>query len=39
VEHSGEPVFLIEGNPENIKITTPLDLVLARDLIEKGWKV
>ncbi len=39
VERSGEKVFLIPGNPENIKITTPLDLVLARDLIEKGWKV
>jgi 2-C-methyl-D-erythritol 4-phosphate cytidylyltransferase len=38
VESYGHSIHLIEGNAENIKITTPLDLVLARDLIEKGWK-
>ncbi len=29
VEHVGEPITLIEGNEENIKITTPADLKIA----------
>lgn len=31
--HFGRPVALIEGNPENIKLTTPLDLSLAKLLL------
>lgn len=31
-EHAGYPVFLFEGSYENIKITTPEDLVVARAL-------
>lgn len=34
VEHSGVAVHLLEGEPENIKITTPLDLRLAESLLE-----
>ena len=30
-EKAGEKVFLFEGNPENIKITTPLDLKMAEN--------
>ena len=29
VEHLGEKVFSVEGNRENIKITTPFDLIVA----------
>lgn len=29
VEHSGKPVFLIEGNYANIKITRPVDIAIA----------
>ena len=29
VERLGKAVFLVEGNEENLKITTPLDLILA----------
>jgi 2-C-methyl-D-erythritol 4-phosphate cytidylyltransferase len=32
-EQAGETVFLFEGNPENIKITTSLDLKIAECLI------
>lgn len=34
VEAMGIPVSLVEGNRENIKITTPFDLVVANALIE-----
>ncbi|NBP30032.1 MAG: 2-C-methyl-D-erythritol 4-phosphate cytidylyltransferase, partial [Flavobacteriia bacterium] len=33
VERIGKKVGLIPGNDENIKITTPLDLILAQHLI------
>ena len=29
VEHLGEKVFSVEGNRENIKITTPFDIIVA----------
>ena len=32
LERAGETVFLVEGNPENIKITTPEDLLVAETL-------
>lgn len=35
VEKLGVPISLVEGNQENIKITTPLDLKIANFLIEK----
>ncbi|MDR2233664.1 MAG: 2-C-methyl-D-erythritol 4-phosphate cytidylyltransferase [Tannerella sp.] len=35
VEHSGKTIHLVEGNLENIKITTPLDLIVAEKLIGK----
>lgn len=34
VEAYGQPVTLVEGNRENIKLTTPADLLLARGLME-----
>lgn len=34
VEQSGVQVFCVEGNPENIKITTPVDLILAETLLK-----
>jgi len=34
VEKAGYKIYLAEGNEENIKITTPLDLVIARALLE-----
>ena len=34
VEAYGTEVFLVEGNRENIKMTTPFDLVVAESLIE-----
>jgi 2-C-methyl-D-erythritol 4-phosphate cytidylyltransferase len=33
VEHAGVPVKLVEGNPENIKITLPADLQWAENMI------
>lgn len=33
VERLGEPVYVIEGNPRNIKITTPDDLKLMRAIL------
>lgn len=33
VEASGNPVFLVDGNRENIKITTPFDLKIAEALL------
>ena len=34
VERLGKIVYLVEGDPENLKITTPLDLVLAEAILE-----
>jgi 2-C-methyl-D-erythritol 4-phosphate cytidylyltransferase len=34
VEKAGFPVYLVEGNPENIKITTPSDLLIAEALLK-----
>ena len=34
VEASGEEIKLVEGNRENIKITTGFDLILAETLIK-----
>ena len=33
VEHAGHTVSLVEGNRENIKITTPFDLAVAEAMI------
>lgn len=35
VEAFGHPVSLVQGNAENIKLTTPGDLVLARTMLKK----
>ena len=35
VEANGEKVFLVEGDRENIKLTTPLDLLIAGALINR----
>jgi 2-C-methyl-D-erythritol 4-phosphate cytidylyltransferase len=35
VEAAGERIHLVEGNPENIKITTPADMVLAGELLKR----
>ena len=32
-EKAGYPVFTVEGNPENIKITTPADLAIAEAIL------
>ncbi len=34
VEAMGKPVFLIEGDYDNIKITRPIDLVIAQKILE-----
>jgi len=34
VEASGHPIYLVEGNHENIKITTPVDIQYAKILME-----
>ena len=34
VEEAGHPVYLIEGERTNIKITTPEDLVMAGDWLK-----
>lgn len=34
VEYSGHPIHLVEGEINNIKITTPLDLVIAEKLLD-----
>lgn len=33
VEHLGEPVVVVHGEPTNIKVTTPADLAIARVLL------
>lgn len=35
VEHAGFPIHLVDGNPENVKITTPADLRQAEFLIKE----
>lgn len=35
VERLGKVVWLVDGDEENLKITTPLDLVLARAILER----
>jgi 2-C-methyl-D-erythritol 4-phosphate cytidylyltransferase len=35
LELAGHPVWLIEGEEQNLKITTPVDLQLARALLPK----
>ncbi len=34
IERMGEQIYLYEGNPENIKITRPVDMVIANALFE-----
>jgi 2-C-methyl-D-erythritol 4-phosphate cytidylyltransferase len=36
LENKGEKIHLVEGNRENIKITEPADLVLARSVLDAG---
>jgi 2-C-methyl-D-erythritol 4-phosphate cytidylyltransferase len=36
VERMGYPIHLIEGEPQNIKITYPEDLLFAEQLISKN---
>ncbi len=38
VERLGLPVAVVEGSPNNIKITTPEDLVLAEKIFEKFFR-
>ena len=38
VEASGVPVRLVPGNRENIKLTTPMDLVIAESLMRRSLK-
>ncbi|MFN7270513.1 MAG: 2-C-methyl-D-erythritol 4-phosphate cytidylyltransferase, partial [bacterium] len=35
VERLGAPVAIVEGSPQNLKITTPEDLLLAESLFEQ----
>lgn len=35
VEALGETIHMVEGNPENIKITRPMDLLMAEALLKK----
>lgn len=37
VEALGEAVHLVDGNRENIKLTTPYDLIVAKALVGSGW--
>jgi 2-C-methyl-D-erythritol 4-phosphate cytidylyltransferase len=36
VENAGHKIHLVEGDPLNIKVTLPMDLVIAESLISKG---
>ncbi len=36
LEKTGEKINMVEGNRENIKITNPVDLVIARSLFQSG---
>lgn len=38
VEAMGEPVFLVSGSYENIKITTPEDILLAKEILRRRSK-
>jgi 2-C-methyl-D-erythritol 4-phosphate cytidylyltransferase len=33
IEHSGIPIHLVEGEASNIKITVPLDLIIAEKML------
>ncbi len=33
-EHYGNACYIVEGNKENIKITTPLDVITAKEILE-----
>jgi len=35
LEHMGESIHLFEGNPENVKLTTPLDLKFAETVLRR----
>ena len=35
VEHLGKTVYLVEGDEENIKITTPMDIILAEAILRR----
>jgi 2-C-methyl-D-erythritol 4-phosphate cytidylyltransferase len=35
-EKAGGVIYLVDGNRENIKITTPIDLLIAEVLMKKG---
>jgi 2-C-methyl-D-erythritol 4-phosphate cytidylyltransferase len=35
LEFSGERIYLVQGNPENIKITKPSDLLIAEALVDR----
>ena len=35
VEYSGEKIYLIEGDYDNLKITRPVDLILAESILQK----
>jgi 2-C-methyl-D-erythritol 4-phosphate cytidylyltransferase len=35
LESTGEVIFLVEGNEENIKITSPHDLLIAKAMLQK----
>ena len=37
VEALGSAVTLVDGNRENIKLTTPFDLIVAKALVDSGW--
>ena len=37
VEAMGETIYLTEGNRENVKLTTPYDLIVAQALVNNGW--
>lgn len=37
VESAGYPIRLFDGNPSNIKITEPIDLLITETLINKGY--
>lgn len=39
IEELGQPVRIVEGNEENIKITTPYDLVLAEAILKKARRM
>jgi 2-C-methyl-D-erythritol 4-phosphate cytidylyltransferase len=34
-EDNGQPIFIVEGERENIKITTPIDLAFANAILEQ----